>query len=516
MNKRVHLPLGLLIAALLSACGGGGDSTYTGRFVDGPVSGLRYSTPTHNGETNTKGEFTYETGETVSFYVGEILLGQAAGAATLTPFDLAGLTPPLSGSEIHQVVRRINNTNQVDALEVAANIAVFLQTLDEDGDPANGQQIPAAMHALATGTTINFKQEYRKFHSNIAFRKLVATGRAAGLWGGSRAIRDPLIALDSLYSGLGLMPAIEALISEETRTNVDGPADSRTTYTYDANGHLTLEEYEDNANADDAMIFYIAYAHDANSNLTLYELKTTGLSFSATTTYDANGYASFSKLDDKIDGAGDFCTIDSNNVYGNITSSAHDVNCDGTVDGHTTFTYDTNGNLTLQETDNGDDGVVDHRTTFAYDANGTVTLEEMDFNADGAVDNRTTYAYDINGNMTLRAEDSNGDGTVGYLRTYNYDTNGNKTLYELEFSGKLIYRVSYIYDISGNLKRTETDSDGDGTMNSLTTYTHNANGNLILAEYDKDANGTVDSFTSYTYINLNKWAAAGLFDSNTW
>src|SRR3569623_332850 len=222
----------MLITGLLTACGGGGGgsntnsggppanqgnngggATLTGRFVDGPVAGLRYTTPTHSGKTDANGTFAYQAGETVSFFVGDILIGRAPGAATVTPFTLAGTTPPLSLLETTRAIRAVNLKSQAGSdrgapEEVAANIAAFLQTLDQDGNPSNGQQIPAQIDTLATGVAIDFGLPSSEFVFNPAFRKLMADGRSAGVWNGQRAIKNPLLALDTLYSGLNLTPAI--------------------------------------------------------------------------------------------------------------------------------------------------------------------------------------------------------------------------------------------------------------------------------------------------------------------
>src|SRR3569832_1890711 len=105
-------PLFIISAAsLLTACGGGGGSdnsagspaggqstgsstSLTGRFVDGPISGLRYSTPTSNGRTNANGEFSYRQVDSVSFFIFAVLFFLAPGAATITPFCLAVAAPP--------------------------------------------------------------------------------------------------------------------------------------------------------------------------------------------------------------------------------------------------------------------------------------------------------------------------------------------------------------------------------------------------------------------------------------
>ena len=101
--------------------------------------------------TDADGRFRYRSGETVSFRVGDILLGQAPGAPTVTPFDLAGATPPIAAVDVRREWNRLVRLPRTTPLGVAVNIATLLQTLDEDGDPSNGIRIPAAIHGLAAG-----------------------------------------------------------------------------------------------------------------------------------------------------------------------------------------------------------------------------------------------------------------------------------------------------------------------------------------------------------------------------
>lgn len=65
--------------------------------------------------------------------------------------------------------------------------------------------------------------------------------------GGSRAIRNPAYALDSLYEGLGITPQIYARHMSEDDYDADATVDYRTTRTFDANGNRTMQEYDSNA-----------------------------------------------------------------------------------------------------------------------------------------------------------------------------------------------------------------------------------------------------------------------------
>jgi len=123
----------------ITACGGGGsgsssgggESSETGVFTDSPVSGAYYETETHQGFTNSLGEYSYEPGETVVFSVGGIAFPAVAASGQVTPRDLA----PDNDDEF-------------------SNILQFLQTLDSDGNASNGISISRDDHTLFEGSAI--------------------------------------------------------------------------------------------------------------------------------------------------------------------------------------------------------------------------------------------------------------------------------------------------------------------------------------------------------------------------
>lgn len=158
---KIYQPIaGLCLTALLSACGGGGDtatssptpSVLTGVFLDSPVSGISYATATQSGKTNAKGEFSYVAGENITFSIGSIQLPAVAAGATVTPLHIAKTTD-------------VNN-------QVVSNILVLLQSLDEDGNPANGITISATALAQAI-TNFNFDVSPAAFAAHADVIKLV-------------------------------------------------------------------------------------------------------------------------------------------------------------------------------------------------------------------------------------------------------------------------------------------------------------------------------------------------------
>jgi hypothetical protein len=123
----------------LAGCGGsggGGDdgsptpgTTSAGYFKDNNVAGLTYTSGDQSGVTDANGRFTYEVGQSVTFSIGGVTIGSAAGKTVMTPVDL------VSGGS--------SSTTAVQ------NIVRFLIMLDEDGDSENGISIAASVQETA-------------------------------------------------------------------------------------------------------------------------------------------------------------------------------------------------------------------------------------------------------------------------------------------------------------------------------------------------------------------------------
>ncbi len=120
-----------LSAFLVSSCGGSSsgdhsdlaiasalDGLRTGVFVDSPVAGLNYVTPTVSGVTDADGVFQFREGEAIVFKVGQLALPLAATSEIVTPLDMV-------------------STDDVNDPSVV-NIVRLLQSLDDDRDPSNG------------------------------------------------------------------------------------------------------------------------------------------------------------------------------------------------------------------------------------------------------------------------------------------------------------------------------------------------------------------------------------------
>lgn len=184
---RIHLLTALSLALVLSACGGdskkGGNQTSSpagntqsskpvvvassaqaqsstpgtptpavGIFVDAFVAGIGYRTETQSGVTNALGEFNYLPGETVTFFIGDLVFPPVPAKGTVTPLDMAQTLNPAS--------------------PVVLNIARLLQSLDTDGNPANG--ITISPTAAQSAAAVDFNLSLTQFAALPAVVTLVA------------------------------------------------------------------------------------------------------------------------------------------------------------------------------------------------------------------------------------------------------------------------------------------------------------------------------------------------------
>ena len=94
MKRRLFLTTALLLSFGLAGCGGGGGTestptTLTGQFVDAPVANLEYETSSGiTGRTDSNGYFKYRPGDTVTFKVGKVVIGETTGQELVTLVDL--------------------------------------------------------------------------------------------------------------------------------------------------------------------------------------------------------------------------------------------------------------------------------------------------------------------------------------------------------------------------------------------------------------------------------------------
>lgn len=161
MNGNV-LSLGTACALFLVGCGGGSStptndsdseiSVLSGVFVDSPVEGASYTTQTQSGITTAAGQFSYLSGEQVTFSIGATQLPAVAAATQVTPIDISASSD--------------------NPTAMTTNIARLLQSLDLDGNPDNGITIPTT--AAESSASLNFDVSTNDFANDAAVINLVA------------------------------------------------------------------------------------------------------------------------------------------------------------------------------------------------------------------------------------------------------------------------------------------------------------------------------------------------------
>ena len=152
----------VLLYTLVSGCGGSSsssdpsnpsDNSATGVLLDSPVVNIDFQTASQSGSTNDSGEFSFRSGEEITFSVGDI---------TLPPVTASELITPLEMSDQGEVDDRV------------VNILRFLQSLDNDGVPENGLTITDSAKTAGTGFTIDFDQTITDFENDQNVINLVA------------------------------------------------------------------------------------------------------------------------------------------------------------------------------------------------------------------------------------------------------------------------------------------------------------------------------------------------------
>ena len=95
-----------------------------GQLVDAPVEGVRFESGTLSGVTGPNGEFQFEDGATVAFFIGDIPLGGAVpGKALVTPLDLV----PGGNIDTPAVINIARLLQSLDALPGDARITIPAQ-----------------------------------------------------------------------------------------------------------------------------------------------------------------------------------------------------------------------------------------------------------------------------------------------------------------------------------------------------------------------------------------------------
>jgi hypothetical protein len=533
---------------VLTACGGGGDGTSAGEpssgiLEAGNVRGLHFETATQSGTTDAQGTFTYLPGESVTFSIGELRLGAAPGAAKISLFTLAGLTPPTTELSLRAQLDRTRRL--ATPLARAMNLARLLIALDADHNPDNGIDLTGRDRQLA-GKQIDFGVSVGAFANRLErlapdlTRNIPLSRPLTFLYAASNimvAAHAPIRYEERQGAGLAFTTTVSyfpngALAGEVTESNfvILGLNNQSNSYTYDALGRMTSREsaYLPVPFGGDT-VSRLVKVYDPLGNLTSSvqeQLAGSGVlnsRYTATGTPDARGlYAEWISTED-LNGDGvperRSTVLRTYDTRGNTVSTVvnDDTNADGRIDAITRFTdtFDASDRLQteLYEADSNADGVVDARSTVTYQppANRVVAWTIVtDDDADGVVDQReyNRVTYDAAGNQVAW----NGYGDLGtddstysreeFLMTYDSERRllAQVSTHDFDVDGVIDLRevITNVYDTHGNLLSLDRQVDRAtpfDIVRQLSTYEYGANGErtAFTTRLDVDGDGTFEA-----------------------
>ncbi len=137
-----------------------------GYLYGGNVEGLTYVTDTYSGYVGSSGEFTFLSGEHITFLMGHTYIGDRVLAKTdMSPIDLVnGAVLYTNSAEVRRVMQTIpRNSAERKAFYKFSNILTFLHTFDEDNNPQNGCSFNDGLSTLFNGVHIDFEKDLLKF-----------------------------------------------------------------------------------------------------------------------------------------------------------------------------------------------------------------------------------------------------------------------------------------------------------------------------------------------------------------
>ncbi len=465
----------------------------TGVFSDMSIEGLRFESGTVNGMTDASGQFAYEAGEDISFYVGDTLLGTAPAAQSMTLMDLfPSLGLPITNDD---ALRAINGSLLFSQF---LNLSTFLQMIDSDADPANGIQIPVELHAVLAGVEIGFYQRWQTFRADLKLLTMRRDALAAGVWGGAgRPIPFAAVVLERQYAALGVVHNFYR--TAETSTDSDGtpPLERQETWAHDGPfGYFSQSDHDTIAGPgiDESMI------HTHNSEgavLTRERLDGMGMQLALeTNTYDPNGNLLEEYRDYSGSARPNVRRTYTYDAFGNRTSTSFDTNDSGNPEYELFTTYDAMGNVTqsIARNDPNDDGL-DAVTTIQYDDQGREVLRRYDADDNPATpDDVTMRTFDAQDRPLTVEIDRGEDGVIDELQMWNY--NGSQlmslvTEYDTTGDGVRDSQFQTAYDPMGRAIIFESDANRDGIIDSVTTWGYPPAGGVVN-ESDYDGDGTID------------------------
>ncbi len=500
MKRRTSTTILIMTLTGLAGCDSGSSRGHsnplqTGTFGSIPVSGLHYTTESRAGTTNENGEFNYLPGESVRFFLGEQLLGEADGASRITEFDIAGLAQipqnQLEWTAYHEL------RSGRSALSKAANIGGILQSLDTDANLGNNIQIDDSVSALVSEDLLDLHQPSWHLGNDRRVRKLLYR---ASLYAGltPRPVRSASLALQPMLP----FDTIEQYQRFEEDRDNDGTTDLIQTYEYSPMGKRAVTIFDTDADG---------IADRRNETI-----------------YNTNNVQVQSMTDNNNDGSFDSGWRLSLDDFGQILSR-ETLGPEGVVQSRRIQRWDAEGALiyrenitptrhtietwefvdsilTSYESDTDGDGVIDERHTFeGVNLQSDHTHRYVDRGADGTIDSVTVRVLNSLGHVLSKSVDEDNDGTFDLVTEYQYDAIGKQLLLQThDAEGNLTRMHTWTYGEDDLLLGAEGDSDGDGAIDWRSSFSSDENQHPLEIRYDTNGDGAYEQIGTYTTGNFGE------------
>ncbi len=536
----------VLLPALImtiTACGGGGSGSgqtpspnpdpangvQSGTLSGFIIEGLDYSTATESGTTDNSGQYSFRSGETVTFSIGDLTIGTIQSGSDTTLFDFIDGAKPVTHRRV--IISSLNLPTS--PLISVINLAVFFNSMDADFALENGIQLPPDLANYLTDNNLSFDMPLQIF--SLRLQALLVTMNEDNVFNDRRIQVKPHVAIHALYESLNLQSP-RGLTSEMqflTPQNLPELALSSTTYSFDSQGNETTVMTAPGGGIVGGPMLDIDRTFDSNSNI-LTSITDTGQQVNEEMyNYDSDGrliryensggfllereYSDSGWTDtifQPVEAAG-VSLLNSIGTFGpdgNALNTETDSNNDGVLD--TLITYFYSGNrwplLDRVEIDNGKDGTIDSITYTSRNEAGLATLIEVDNGADGSINESTSITLDSNGRITRLERDEDGDGMADSIQSTSYNEFGDQIeiTSDLEANGVINFSSTLEYDGQRNAVRgVSMFTLSDGSVQSSTNiYSYDGDGNVIALERDSDSDEVTDQRGEFEYLEPNGWS----------
>jgi len=173
--------------AFIAGCGGSGSggATQSGVLLDAPVEGVEYLG--NNGTTQltgSGGSFDYTPGEAVTFKIGGVVLGSAAGGATITPVHLAGdadiNVPSAKAVKILQFLQSLHDSSAGDignGIKITKEVRDALKDEKIDFGTATDATLLAAIAKAGKKSVVPVEDAKDHYFATLEARGMVKTAK---------------------------------------------------------------------------------------------------------------------------------------------------------------------------------------------------------------------------------------------------------------------------------------------------------------------------------------------------